>query len=58
MVVYTPEMDFFCLENQTCMTDAHNFYDKGYKNSGEYFGQAGRRSQWMDKIRQYQDRNS
>lgn len=35
MVVYTPEgEEFFCLENQTCMTDAHNFYDNGYENTG------------------------
>lgn len=30
MVVYTPkDRDFFCLENQTCSTDAHNLYAKG-----------------------------
>jgi aldose 1-epimerase len=31
MVVYTPsKRDFFCLENQTCSTDAHNLYEKGF----------------------------
>lgn len=34
MVVYTPDKPFFCLENQTCMTDAHNFFHEGYKESG------------------------
>jgi aldose 1-epimerase len=30
MVVYTPaERPFFCLENQTCSTDAHNLYARG-----------------------------
>jgi len=30
VVVYTPEAQpFFCVENQTCMTDAHNAYDRG-----------------------------
>ena len=49
MVVYTPEMDFFCLENQTCMTDAHNFYDKGYKNSGIILVRPGGvRSGWIE----------
>lgn len=31
VVVYTPEKDFFCIENQTCATNAHNLYQKGYK---------------------------
>jgi len=30
MVVYTPPgRPFFCMENQTCSTDAHNLYSKG-----------------------------
>ena len=29
VVVYTPDRDFFCIENQTCSTDAHNLYSKG-----------------------------
>jgi len=30
MVVYTPrDQDYFCLENQTCSTDAHNLYSRG-----------------------------
>lgn len=30
-VLYSPRgMDFFCLENQTCSTDAHNLYDQGF----------------------------
>lgn len=41
MVVFTPEEDFFCLENQTCMTDAHNFYNKGYEKSGLIIAEPG-----------------
>jgi aldose 1-epimerase len=30
-VLYSPRgEDFFCLENQTCSTDAHNLFDKGF----------------------------
>jgi aldose 1-epimerase len=30
-VLFSPrEMEFFCLENQTCSTDAHNLYDRGF----------------------------
>ena len=31
VVVYTPDRDYFCIENQTCSTDAHNLYSRGYK---------------------------
>ncbi len=32
MVVYTPPgKPFFCMENQTCSTDAHNLYMKGFE---------------------------
>lgn len=32
LVVYTPqEQPYFCIENQTCSTDAHNLYHKGFK---------------------------
>jgi len=36
VVVYTPKgQNFFCIENQTCMTDAHNAYNRGMeKESG------------------------
>ena len=36
VVVYTsPERPFVCVEPQTCSTDAHNLYSKGYeKESG------------------------
>lgn len=31
-VVYTPkERPYFCIENQTCSTDAHNLYSKGFE---------------------------
>jgi aldose 1-epimerase len=34
MVVYTPKgRPFFCMENQTCSTDAHNLHEKGLKES-------------------------
>ncbi len=29
VVVYTPETDFVCVENQTCSTDTHNLYAQG-----------------------------
>jgi aldose 1-epimerase len=29
VVVYTPDRDFFCIENQTCSTDALNLYSMG-----------------------------
>jgi aldose 1-epimerase len=30
-VLYCPKgEDFFCLENQTCSTDAHNLFDRGF----------------------------
>jgi aldose 1-epimerase len=33
MVVYTPEKEnFFCVEPQTCSTDAINMYEKGYRD--------------------------
>lgn len=32
LVVFTPQgQSFFCIENQTCSTDAHNLYHKGFK---------------------------
>jgi aldose 1-epimerase len=31
MVVYTPEEPWFCVENQTCSTDAHNLYSQGFR---------------------------
>ncbi|MBN1294269.1 MAG: aldose 1-epimerase [Candidatus Latescibacteria bacterium] len=31
VVVYTPDTDFFCIENQTCSTNAHNLYAQGFK---------------------------
>jgi aldose 1-epimerase len=31
LVLYTPRGEaFFCLENQTCSTDAHNLHDRGF----------------------------
>jgi aldose 1-epimerase len=31
LVLYTPRGEgFFCLENQTCSTDAHNLFDRGF----------------------------
>jgi aldose 1-epimerase len=31
LVLYTPRREkYFCLENQTCSTDAHNLYDRGF----------------------------
>lgn len=43
MVVYTPPgRPFFCMENQSCATDAHNLYDRGFREeSGLKFVPAG-----------------
>ncbi|MBD3376932.1 hypothetical protein GF406_18035 [candidate division KSB1 bacterium] len=30
MVIFSEIPDFFCVENQTCSTDAHNLYDQGF----------------------------
>jgi aldose 1-epimerase len=29
LVVFTPQLPFLCVENQTCSTDAHNLHDQG-----------------------------
>lgn len=43
MVLYSPRgVNFFCLENQTCSTDAHNLYDRGFtRESGLKLVQPG-----------------
>jgi aldose 1-epimerase len=43
LVLYTPPgASTFCLENQTCSTDAHNLYDRGFRaESGLRFVPAG-----------------
>ena len=43
LVLYSPGgANFFCLENQTCSTDAHNLYDRGFTTqSGLRFVQPG-----------------
>ncbi len=31
-VLYSPRgKEYFCLENQTCSTDAHNLFDRGFE---------------------------
>jgi len=44
LVVYTPEnADWFCVENQTCSTDAHNLYEQGLKQeSGLLIAEPGK----------------
>lgn len=33
LVLYTPKGEgFFCLENQTCSTDAHNLFEQGFRH--------------------------
>ncbi|MDF2988447.1 MAG: aldose 1-epimerase [Eubacterium sp.] len=46
MVIYTPEgKPYFCLENQTCATNAHNLYSQGMKEvSGLKFVEPGSKS--------------
>jgi aldose 1-epimerase len=43
MVLYSPRgVNFFCLESQTCSTDAHNLFDRGFQiESGLKFVQVG-----------------
>lgn len=50
LVVYTPEEPWFCVENQTCSTDAHNLYAKGFeKESHLLIVPAGQsRSGWVE----------
>lgn len=33
LVLYTPDQPFFCVENQTCSTDAHNLHAAGHKDA-------------------------
>lgn len=44
LVLYSPAgKEFFCIENQTCSTDAHNLFDRGFKSqSGLKFVPAGK----------------
>jgi aldose 1-epimerase len=44
LVLYCPRgVEFFCLESQTCSTDAHNLYDRGFvSESGLKFVPAGK----------------
>jgi galactose mutarotase-like enzyme len=30
---FTPPKDFYCFENQTCSTDAHNLYEAGFRDA-------------------------
>lgn len=43
LVLYSPfGKDYFCIENQTCSTDAHNLFERGFKTqSGLKFAAAG-----------------
>lgn len=52
MVVYTPEAPWFCVENQTCSTDAHNLYARGLvKESHLLIVPAGKtQSGWVEYI--------
>ena len=46
LVVYTPEDPVFCVENQTCSTDAHNLYAAGHERvSGLQIVPAGAQAQ-------------
>ena len=44
LVLYTPSgKSYFCIENQTCSTDAHNMYDRGFAvEAGLKFVPAGK----------------
>lgn len=44
LVVYSPRgKNYFCVENQTCSTDAHNLYDRGFvRESGLKFVATGK----------------
>lgn len=46
VVVFTPEADFFCIENQSCSTDCFNMYAKGFaRESGLEFVQPGEKKE-------------
>lgn len=49
LVVYTPLEPHFCVENQTCSTDAHNLYAKGLKNEShlQVVPPGGEQSGWV-----------
>jgi aldose 1-epimerase len=50
MVVYTPPgKPFFCMENQTCSTDAHNLYAKGLEKEAHLLvvDQGKKRTGWV-----------
>ena len=50
MVVYTPPgKPFFCMENQTCSTDAHNLYAKGLEKEAHLLvvDEGKKRSGWV-----------
>ena len=59
VVVYTPkDRPFFCIENQTCSTDAHNLYARGLKEEshllviepgGDWTGWVEFRPRWISK---------
>ena len=34
VILFTPDQLFFCIENQTTMTNAHRFFHEGYPDSG------------------------
>ncbi len=53
LVVYTPPTKkFFCIENQTCSTDAHNMYAKNYKDIAHLLilKPGERKSGWIEYI--------
>ncbi len=51
-VVYTEPSDFFCIENQTCSTDAHNLHAKGLKKESHLLiCEAGKKmSMWVKYV--------
>lgn len=57
MVVYTPRQRFFCLENQTCSTDAHNLHHKGLAQQAHLLiVQPGKKvDMWIKYIMEWMD---
>jgi aldose 1-epimerase len=50
MVVYAqPRNPFFCVENQTCSTDAHNLYARGLQDAAHllFAPEGGKSMGWI-----------
>ena len=61
LVVYSPRgMNYICIENQTCSTDAHNLYDRGFKSESglEFVPPGSSKSGYVEYRRQRTSKTS